>query len=1394
MKCCYRDDHSLIEGFQTLWRSSFIQRHQFIYGTYIDEVKRQDWIDDDLVPRYDCCVASQDPAFCAMYEEKRPAGTCNGYLPPETGWMFGDPHMQTLDKYPYTFNGLGEYILVDINNGEFVLQGRMERALVNEELADGTVFTGFAGKLQNSTLIEIYLNENRTDYTVRVNSSILINRTDLMDVPFYAEADPNFYMEMEQGNFTNSNGSDRLVVYWVYGVSISVAMSTPGMLDVFFEVTNKFKGNSTKGLFGVWNDDMMDDFLLSNGSRLDTGGRQNLTDREVFAFGESWRCPPEKSLFSYRDGMNWTSYNDLDFVPVFLDELVTQYENATIYKLASVACGENIQCLFDSLATMDVSIGLGTRKTSFVLEDDAQWLANFPPNITEGDTQILAEVGEEVEMRIKAVDIDGDQITFSLFADILNATLEQLSDNVARFVWTPVSTDPVRLQIVASDRRSISVLVVDVIICSCFNGGSCDFDNLVDGSNLLEDHFAVASCICPPAWTGDDCREDYDACLDDPCFPGVTCKDEIVPEANATCGQCPTGLVGNGFKCYDNDECDSGANDCDPQFSVCENLPGSYNCTCLEGFSDVYNNGSMCEDEDECSTGTASCSDSESAECLNTIGSYICRCLEGYTEGNNTCEDIDECQDSPCAADAVCTNTNGSFACVCNSGFMGDGFSCENVNECEEGSMTCFSNGTCVTTAVACSTDATCFNTNGSYDCQCKSGFRGTGLECVDIDECLNETSCNAMADCLNTNGSYVCTCPDGYRGNGFDNCTNIDECAENIDDCDMKAFCVDTDGGYNCTCNTGYSGNGTACETSKSFTMNVVFTDIKGWNVNSFFSLYNLTQVSTDLAIDVDALFQKTFVATDYLGCDVQSFSNESMGVDVEFRVDLVVSTDYALVDIETAFDSGLTGRNKDFVEPDSRVLKVSVNVTLPLIDPCAEGTHTCFERDFTQCVFTGNNSYTCQNCRDGFQLNNNSCEDINECLNDPCASLVEADCINTNGSYYCTCREGYMQYDGVCRAAAEFRGQFLIQEVNATQTFIATSALNVLIIDEQSYPLYASTVCAVVEYNLLMAEHIAPSYLACEMLGFSSTDVGPMVYFVVGLTPTSNITEDNLTQTLIESVDENNRLYSDREGESVTINTTTVAFAETPIHQRPIVGIILGVLGGILLIFLILVCCLVVLISYSQRQQQLRAKEPYLFDSMPTLPFKGIASDFYSQDDTLSDTSDSIISEETIRSLSSSQSRGTSWELARRISDIDEDTRMRYLMDVIRNSPYINERMRAQVPNLSEYLPYSDLASTAPSIGVDSLSLISSDSSFVRPYIATGLEASETSSESTSSGTYESIGRTFRFPRPRVTLRRVNSINLEQVPEDEENENEREARDSGTDGNQNVLPFEYF
>ena len=38
--------------------------------------------------------------------------------------------------------------------------------------------------------------------------------------------------------------------------------------------------------------------------------------------------------------------------------------------------------------------------------------------------------------------------------------------------------------------------------------------------------------------------------------------------------------------------------------------------------------------------------------------------------------DINECSSSPCSSDATCSNTDGSFQCTCNNGFSGDGTIC----------------------------------------------------------------------------------------------------------------------------------------------------------------------------------------------------------------------------------------------------------------------------------------------------------------------------------------------------------------------------------------------------------------------------------------------------------------------------------------------------------------------------------------------------------------------------------------------------------------------------------------------------------------------------------------------------------------------------------------------
>ena len=76
------------------------------------------------------------------------------------GWFFGDPHMRTLDGYDYTFNGLGEYVLVTIKSEDsvdelFLLQGRTERVFNREtnEPTRATLFNAFAAVFQNSTKV-----------------------------------------------------------------------------------------------------------------------------------------------------------------------------------------------------------------------------------------------------------------------------------------------------------------------------------------------------------------------------------------------------------------------------------------------------------------------------------------------------------------------------------------------------------------------------------------------------------------------------------------------------------------------------------------------------------------------------------------------------------------------------------------------------------------------------------------------------------------------------------------------------------------------------------------------------------------------------------------------------------------------------------------------------------------------------------------------------------------------------------------------------------------------------------------------------------------------------------------------------------------------------------------
>ncbi|XP_042171242.1 adhesion G protein-coupled receptor E5-like isoform X3 [Oncorhynchus tshawytscha] len=184
------------------------------------------------------------------------------------------------------------------------------------------------------------------------------------------------------------------------------------------------------------------------------------------------------------------------------------------------------------------------------------------------------------------------------------------------------------------------------------------------------------------------------------------------------------------------------------------------------------------------------------------------------------CVDTDECKEwdstPPCGSNATCYNTQGSFHCQCQPGFISTKTfkftpptgECNDLNECQD-------------TPQVCGSNAACLNTIGSYYCQCKPGFRSTTTvnytaltgECKDMDECKEQTAdCPNNSSCVNTPGSYICICQSGYKLTES-RCEDMDECKEQTADCPNNSSCVNTPGSYICICQSGYKLTESRCE-----------------------------------------------------------------------------------------------------------------------------------------------------------------------------------------------------------------------------------------------------------------------------------------------------------------------------------------------------------------------------------------------------------------------------------------------------------------------------------------------------------------------------------------------------------------------------------------------------
>jgi len=66
-----------------------------------------------------------------------------------------------------------------------------------------------------------------------------------------------------------------------------------------------------------------------------------------------------------------------------------------------------------------------------------------------------------------------------------------------------------------------------------------------------------------------------------------------------------------------------------------------------------------------------------------------------------------------------------------------------------------------------CDTNATCNYLEEGFECTCNDGYKGSGTECSDVDECAGTNTCDSNASCTNIHGSYTCSCNNGYSDTG---------------------------------------------------------------------------------------------------------------------------------------------------------------------------------------------------------------------------------------------------------------------------------------------------------------------------------------------------------------------------------------------------------------------------------------------------------------------------------------------------------------------------------------------------------------------------------------------------------------------------------------------------
>lgn len=324
-QCCYDRNGFLMLSHDQMWgsrprRTHNAGQHPFNEAGKVPTLSQ--WF-HDIRPYYSCCRWQDEQSVgCETFRfERRPSQDCVAYQAPGVASIFGDPHIVTFDGLEYTFNGMGEFVLVRAKNGaeELDVQARFQQVPRNMHgQVMATHPTSIAVRGHNSTVIEVRVRPRDAQWRYRLDvfadgRRIYFDRTSLKFQFFHGVTvyTPTYILNQSE-----------VVIMFPSGAGVEV-VENAGFMTARVYLPWGFI-NKTRGLFGNWSFDVADDFTRPDG----TLSQINLNDfRSAHQdFGILWMLSDRETdgvgagLFTREFGRTSSYYANITFTPNFIRE------------------------------------------------------------------------------------------------------------------------------------------------------------------------------------------------------------------------------------------------------------------------------------------------------------------------------------------------------------------------------------------------------------------------------------------------------------------------------------------------------------------------------------------------------------------------------------------------------------------------------------------------------------------------------------------------------------------------------------------------------------------------------------------------------------------------------------------------------------------------------------------------------------------------------------------------------------------------------------------------------------------------------------------------------------------------------------------------------------------